>query len=62
MIKEESIYLSKVKEQYIKIVADVESVATSNCKTRRLKHRVKERFPQLIFQAHKQCNKSGMVY
>lgn len=63
IIKKEHIFdMSKVKEQFVKIVADVESVDASNYKTSRLKQRMKERFPQLIFQAPKQRNKSEMVY
>ena len=61
IIKEESIfYMTKVKEQFVKIVADVESADASNYKTSRLKQRMKERFPQFIFQAPKQWNKSEM--
>lgn len=63
IIQEESIfYMTKVKEQFVKIVADVENADASNYKTSRLKQRMKERFPQLIFQAPKQRNKSEMVY
>ena len=62
IIKESIFYMTKVKEQFVKVVADVESADASNYKTSRLKQRMKERFPQLIFQAPKQRNKSEMVY
>ena len=63
IIQEDGIFhIKKVREEFVKTVAEVENTDASNYKTTHLKHRMKKCFPQLIFQSSKWKNKSEIVY
>ena len=63
IIKDEGIfYMKKVKNAFVNIVARVEDVDATNYKTSRLKARMQERFPQLVFFTPHSRNKSEIVY
>ena len=59
---EEIYYMQKVKEEFIRTVAAVENCDASNYKSFRLKNRLVERFPQLVFHRPNKRNKSEIVY
>ena len=59
---EEIYYMKKVKEEFVRTVAAVENCDASNYKRFRLKKRLVERFPQLVFHQPNKRNKSEIVY
>lgn len=42
-------YMSRLRDEFVKTVRNVESEDASSYRTYRLKERLKERFPQLVF-------------
>ena len=59
---EEIYYMKKIEEEFVRTVAEVENCDASNYRRFRLKERLLEKFPQLVFYAPKQRNKSEIVY
>lgn len=59
---EEILYVTKVQEKFVKIVAEVENEDASNYNTSRLKQRMQEHFPQLVFQTTKSRGNRELVY
>ena len=55
-------YMSRLKEKFIKTVRDIESEDASNYRSYRLKERLQDRYPQLVFHTPKVRNKSEIVY
>ena len=55
-------YMSRLKDKFVKTVRDVENEDASNYRTYRLKERLQERFPQLVFHTPKVRNRSEIVY
>ena len=55
-------YMNKVREKLVRTVEQVEGVDASNYKKCRLKERLRERFPNLIFHTPKERNKSEIVF
>ena len=63
MIKEENVfYMKRLTKEFVKTVARVENTDASNYRTFRLKERLCERFPQLVFHTPTVRNKSEIVY
>lgn len=63
IIKEENIfYMKRLTKEFVKTVARVENADASNYRTFRLKERLRERFPQLVFHTPTVRNKSEIVY
>jgi hypothetical protein len=54
--------MSRLKDKFVKTVRDVENEDASNYRTYRLKERLQERFPQLVFHTPKVRNRSEIVY
>ena len=59
---EEILYVTKVQEKFVKIVAEVENEDASNYNTSRLKQRMQEHFPQLVIQTTKSRGDWELVY
>ena len=55
-------YMSKLKEEFVRTVKNIESEDATNYRTWRLKERLCERFPQLVFHTPKVRNNSEIVY
>ena len=55
-------YMTKLKNEFVRIVKDLENEDASNYRAFRLKQRLKERFPQLVFHTPKVRNRSEIVY
>ena len=55
-------FMNKVREKFVRTVEQVEGVDVSNYKKCRLKERLRERFPNLIFHTPKERNKSEIVF
>ena len=53
---------SLLKAEFVKTVRQVENEDASGYRTFRLKERLKDRFPQLVFHTPKVRNKSEIVY
>jgi hypothetical protein len=63
MIKEENVfYMKRLTKEFVKTAARVENADDSNYRTFRLKERLRERFPQLVFHTPTVRNKSEIVY
>ena len=63
IINEESVfYIKRITKEFVKTVARVENADASNYRTFRLKERLRERFPQLVFHTPTVRNKSEIVY
>ena len=63
IIKEENIfYMKRLTKEFVKTVERVENADASNYRTFRLKERLRERFPQLVFHTPTVRNKSEIVY
>ena len=57
MIENENIfYMRKLKEAFIKKVMEMQNEDASHYKTIRLKQRLQEKFPQLVFHKPKRYN------
>lgn len=54
--------MKKIEEEFVKTVEQVEGIDASNYRRFRLKERLLERFPQLVFHTPKKRNKSEIVY
>ena len=54
--------MTRLKSEFVKIVRRVENQDAANYRTFRLKQRLKQRFPQLVFHTPKIRNKSEIVY
>ena len=52
----------KVQEKFVKIVSEVEKEDASNYNTSRLKQRMQEHFPQLVFQTTKSRGNRELLY
>ena len=59
---EKILYVTKVQEKFVKIVAEVEKEDASNYNTSHLKQRMQEHFPQLVFQTTKSRGNRELVY
>ena len=59
---EEIFYRKKIKEEFVKTVAEVENEDASSYNTSRLKQRMQKQFPQLVFQTTQGRSKSEIVY
>ena len=55
-------FMNKVREKFVRTVEQVEGVDASNYKKCRLKERLRERFPNLVFHTPKERNKSEIVF
>ena len=63
MIEDENIfYMSKLKEVFIKTVMEMENEDASHYKTIRLKRRLQDKFPQLVFHKPKRRYNSEIVF
>ena len=63
LIKQDNIYyMRKLKKEFIKMVRRVENEDASGYRSFRLKKRLRERFPQLMFHRPKMRSKSEIVY
>ena len=63
IINEESVfYMKRIMKEFVKTVARVENADASNYRTFRLKERLCERFPQLVFHTPTVRNKCEIVY
>jgi hypothetical protein len=63
IIKGQEIYdMKRVKEEFDKTVARVENLDASSYKTFRLKRRLKNTFPQLVFHTPNSRNRSDIVF
>ena len=63
IINEKSVfYIKRITKEFVKTVARVENADASNYRTFRLKERLRERFPQLVFHTPTVRNKSEIVY
>lgn len=51
-----------MKEKFIRTVRDIENEDATNYRTYRLKERLQERYPQLVFYTPKVRNKSEIIY
>ena len=54
-------YMSRLKEKFIRTVRDIENEDATNNRTYRLKERLQDRYPQLVFHTPKVRNKSEIV-
>ena len=54
--------MKKIKEEFVKTVAEVENEDASSYNTSRLKQRMQKQFPQLVFQTTQGRSKSEIVY
>ena len=54
--------MNRLKNEFVKIVKDLENEDASNYRTFRLKERLQERLPQLVFHTPHVRNKSEIVY
>jgi hypothetical protein len=54
--------MSKLKDEFVKTVKNIEGEDATNYRTWRLKERLCERFPQLVFHTPKVRNSSEIVY
>ena len=59
---DEIYYMKKIKEEFVRTVEQEEGLDTSNYRRFRLKERLQEKFPQLVFQTPKKRNKSDIAY
>ena len=59
---DEIYYMKKIKEEFVRTVKQVEGADASNYRRFRLKERLREKFPQLVFHTPKRRNKSEIVY
>ena len=55
-------YMSRLKEKFIRTVRDIENEDATNYRTYRLKERLQDRYPQLVFRTPKVRNKSEILY
>ena len=55
-------YMKRLKDEFVKTVRRVENEDASNYRTFRLKERLRQRFPQLVFHTPRVRNKSEIVY
>lgn len=55
-------YTSKLREEFVKAVMEIENEDASQYKTIRLKRRLQERFPQLVFHKPKRRYNSEIVF
>ncbi|XP_028405554.1 uncharacterized protein LOC114528152 [Dendronephthya gigantea] len=63
IIKGQEIYdMTRVKDEFDKTVARVENLDASSYKTFRLKRRLKNTFPQLVFHSPKARRRSDIVF
>ena len=63
MIENQNIfYMSKLREEFMKTVMEMENEDASQYKTIRLKRRLQERFPQLVFHKPKRRCNSEIVF
>ena len=60
--KEKIYYMKAIKEKFVQTVKQVEDCDASSYRTFRLKERLIEMFPQLVFHTPKKRNKSEIVY
>lgn len=57
IIENQNIHLiKKVKQEFLNVVAQVADADASNYRTFRLKERLQEKFPELVFQISKERN------
>lgn len=54
--------MNRLKAELVKIVRRIENTDASNYRTFRLKERLRQRFPQLVFHTPRIRNKSEIVY
>ena len=54
--------MNKVREKFVRTVEQVEGIDASNYKKCRLKERLRERFPNLVFHTPKERNKGEIVF
>ena len=59
---EEIYYMKKIEEEFVRTVAAVENCDASSYRRFRLKERLLERFPQLVFHTPNERNRSQIVY
>ena len=59
---DEIYYMNKIKEEFVRTVKQVEGADASNYRRFRLKERLREKFPQLVFHTPKRRNKSAILY
>ena len=63
IIENDNIYfMKKVKQEFVNVVKQVEDADASNYRTFRLKKRLQEKFPRLVFHIPKERNKSEIVF
>ena len=55
-------FMNKVREKFVRTVEQVEVIDASNYKKCRLKERLRERFPNLVFHTPKERNKGEIVF
>lgn len=55
-------YMNRLKAEFVKTVSRVENADASKYRTFRLKERLRQRFPQLVFHTPRIRNKSEIVY
>ena len=55
-------YMNRLKNEFVRIVKDLENEDASNYRTFRLKKRLQERLPQLVFHTPHVRNRSEIVY
>ena len=56
------VYMSNLKDEFVKIVRAIENEDASNYRTFRLKRRLQDRFPQLVFHKPRRRFTSEIVY
>lgn len=62
LMNEEIFFMKRMKAEFVKTVSEIEGTDASNYRNFRLKERLRERFPQIVFFSPKERNKSEIVY